>query len=585
MADFDLSREVVSRVRDAADLVEVAQDHVRLKKRGRTWEGLCPFHDEKTPSFTIDQDKGLYYCFGCHAGGDVFKFVMELETLSFPEAVERLARRFGVHLPAASPEARSRRDRSERLRGILEEAQHWFQARLASADGAAARAELERRGFERGTWTTFGFGWAPDDWRELVSDLSRSHPEGALVDAGLAVRPDSGRSPYDRFRKRVMFPIRSGDGRLVAFGGRILGDGEPKYLNSPESPLFTKRSTLFCLDLARRPISDRGEAVVVEGYFDCLSLHRVGVTHAVATLGTALTADHARLLRRRLGSDGRVILCYDADSAGRRAAAAGSRVVLEAGLRVAVLVLPAGSDPDDIVRSSGAAGFDELLDRPTSLVEFLLADLPEDAARRRRLAAAVSEVVAVAQDPHTRDEMFFELSRRVGLSQEVLRDLARAAGRTRVEAPLARSTGAPALPSGETMLVRILLDAGPHWCRRVLELVDPAARPDPRVGRLLRCLREGLDGGAAEDPLAYLRNAVRDEELDVLVAEVATRGGPELTDDTVRRQLEIVLREQSRAEATRLNEAIRQAEEADDLERVAELQRRKAELRNRRPDV
>jgi len=585
MADVDLSREVVARVRDAADLVEVAQDHVRLKKRGRTWEGLCPFHDEKTPSFTVDREKGLYYCFGCHAGGDVFKFVMELESLSFPESVERLARQFGVQLPAASPEARSRRDRSERLRGILEEAQHWFEARLAAADGAAARAELERRGFARGTWADFGFGWAPDDWRELVSDLGRSHPEGVLVEAGLAIRPESGRSPYDRFRKRVMFPIRSGDGRLVAFGGRILGEGEPKYLNSPESPLFTKRSTLFCLDVARRPIADRGEAVVVEGYFDCLSLHRVGVTHAVATLGTALTADHARLLRRRLGSDGRVVLCYDADSAGRRAAAAGARVVLEAGLRVAVLVLPAGSDPDDIVRAGGADAFEELLDRPTSLVDFLLADLPEDAARRRRVASAVAEVVAMAQDPHTRDEMYFELSRRVGLSQEVLRDLARTAGPTRPRSGPEPSAHTPTLPSGEVMLVRILLDAGPRWCRTVLELVDSAARPDPRVGRLLDRLRDGLDRGSADDPLAYLRQDVRDDELDTLVAEVAARGGPELTDDTVRRQLEIVLREQARAEATRLNEAIQRAEAAGDIERVAELQRRKAELRGRRPEV
>ncbi len=205
--------------------------------------------------------------------------------------------------------------------------------------------------------------------------------------------------------------------------------------------------------------------------------------------------------------------------------------------------------------------------------------------RRRRLAAAVSEVVAVAQDPHTRDEMYFELSRRVGLSQEVLRDLARSAGPTRPTSTPAQVAGVRALPSGEAMLVRILLDAGPRWCRTVVELVDSAARPDPRVGRLLDRLRDGLDRGSADDPLAFLREHVRDDELETLVAEVATRGGPVLTDDAVRRQLEIVLREQARAEATRLNEAIRVAEEAGDLDRVAELQRRKSELRSRRPEV
>jgi DNA primase len=322
--------------------------------------------------------------------------------------------------------------------------------------------------------------------------------------------------------------------------------------------------------------------VVVEGYFDCLSLHRVGVSWTVATLGTALTSDHARLLKRRLGAEGRVVLCYDADEAGRRAAAAGARVVLEAGLQVAVLVLPAGTDPDDIVREGGAAAFERQLERPLSLVEFLLADLPDDPARRRRLAAAVSDVVAVASDPHTRDDLYFELSRRVGLSQEVLRDLARTAGATRSPAA-GRDSGRVPVPPGESMLVRILLEGDARWCRSVIELVDPTSRSDPRVARLLQSLRDGLDHGSADGPLAYVRAHVADQEVETLLAEVAARGGPELSEVTVHRHLEIVLREQARLESTRLNEQIRAAEEAGDLERVAELLQRKAELRTRPP--
>ena len=322
MADHDLSPPVVARVRDAADMLEVVSEHVALKRRGRNWVGLCPFHEEKTPSFSVNPEKGLYYCFGCHAGGDVIDFVMRLNRMDFPEAVEYLARRFGVELPARSPDQLRRRRAAQRTAGILEEAQRFFVARLARPDAAAARRTLVERGFPEESWADYGFGYAPDDWRQLLEALGRRHPVQALIDAGLAVTPDRGGQPYDRFRNRITFPIRATDGKLIAFGGRALGDTEPKYLNSPENDLFRKRSVLFMLDRARRAIADAGSVLVVEGYFDCLSLHRAGVTNAVATLGTSLTREHARLLRRLTP---RVILAYDADAAGRRAAAQGAR--------------------------------------------------------------------------------------------------------------------------------------------------------------------------------------------------------------------------------------------------------------------
>jgi len=590
MIDADLNPQVIAQVRDATDLAEVAGDHVKLKKRGRKFEGLCPFHEEKTPSFSIDPEKGLYYCFGCHQGGDSIDFVMKLDRLSFPEAVERLAHRFGVHLPPASPGARRRRQTSDRLRTILEEAQHWFTEQLDSPAGAAARSELERRGYKKSTWREFGFGFAPDDWRQLLEHLSRRHPEGVIIEAGLAVQPDSGKNPYDRFRGRLTFPVRDSEGRLIAFGGRILGDGEPKYLNSPESPLFHKRSTLFCLDRARRAIADDAEAVVVEGYFDCLSLHLVGITHVVATLGTALTSDHARLLRRRVGADGRVVLCYDADSAGRRAAATGAKVLLEAGIAVAVVGLPAGTDPDDVVRTEGGDAMRELLAKPSSLVEFLVHDLPDERAARHRAAAELATLVGSARDPHIRDELFMELTQRVGFSADVLRDLARrmSGGRGPVRAPSAR----PSLAAGELMLARIILDGSDHWRRLIAREVVSVHRADPRLGHLIQELQRfaGDDASDSGDFVRWLqeRQGVEGDEdhseLMMLVAEVSTAAGPELTEDSIRMQLHRVLLEQWKAQARDLTAEIRQAEDRDDLPRVARLQGELGELRSRKPD-
>jgi len=584
MIDADLNPQVIAQVRDATDLVEIAGDHVKLKKRGRKYEGLCPFHEEKTPSFSIDPDKGLYYCFGCHAGGDAINFVMQLERLSFPEAVERLARQFGVHLPPASPDARRRRQTSDRLRTVLEEAQHWFTEQLDSPAGAPARSELERRGYGKQTWRDFGFGYAPDDWRQLLDHLTRRHPEGVVVEAGLAVQPDSGKNPYDRFRGRLTFPVRDSEGRLIAFGGRILGDGEPKYLNSPESPLFHKRSTLFCLDRARRAVADESEAVVVEGYFDCFSLHLAGITHAVATLGTALTSDHARLLRRRVGADGRVVLCYDADEAGRRAAAVGAKILLEAGIAVVVVGLPPGTDPDDVVRTEGGDAMRELLAKPSSLVEFLVQDLPEERAARQREAAELATLVGSARDPHIRDELFMELTQRVGFSVDVLRDLARRLGGPRGAAPAPSIR--PTLSAGEFFLVRIIIDGDARWQRLIADQVEPAQRGDPRVGRLIDALRRFVgnqtnDGG---DFVRWLQGEIDDADLMSMVAEVSAGRGPNLTDETVRLQLHRVMLEQWKAQARDLTAAIRRAEDRKDLLRVAELQQKLGEFRLRRPD-
>lgn len=585
MVDADLNRDVIARVREAADLVDVAGEYVRLRKRGRTWEGLCPFHDEKTPSFSVDAEKGLYYCFGCHQGGDIFKFLMQLENLNFPETVERLARRYGVTLPPKSAEARQRRDAGDKQRALLEEAQRFFVECLEKPIGGEARAELERRGFPRESWGLYGFGFAPDDWRGLLDHLTRRHPEGALVEAGLAVRPESGTSPYDRFRNRLTFPVRSGDGALIAFGGRILGDGEPKYLNSPETQIFRKRSTLFCLDLARRPIADQARVLVVEGYFDCLSLHRVGIGNAVATLGTALTTDHARLLKRRLGPEGMALLCYDADNAGRRAAASGAQVLLEAGVDVAVVVLPAGEDPDDVIRERGVDAFREILDHPTPLLDFLLGDLPPEPARRRRAGLQLAPLVCAASDPAVRQNLIEELARHLYLRPREVEEHG-SRGRRREAAPAQPVSRRRTLPSGERELIRMVIECSREWRRRILDVVDLDLVEDPRVRMILDAAREAEDsGGGATDFVGDLLHRTDHPDLGSLIAELGTSPMPEVTDESIRSQLKLLLEHQAREQARRLAPLISEAEARGDLAELDRLLEEKARLRQKNVEI
>jgi DNA primase len=577
MADVDLSRESVARVREAADLLDVVSDHVRLKKRGRGWEGLCPFHEEKTPSFSVDPEKGLYYCFGCHQGGDVFKFLMQIDHLNFPEAVERLARRYGVKLPPSSPETQKRRQAGERQRALLEEAQRFFVDCLEGAEGRKARRELERRAFPKECWANFGFGYAPDDWRRLLDHLKKRHPEGVVVESGLAVRPDSGTAPYDRFRNRLTFPIRSGDGALIAFGGRQLGDGEPKYLNSPESSLFRKRSTLFCLDRARRAVADSGRVSIVEGYFDCLSLHRVGLENVVATLGTALTSDHARLLKRRLGPDGLALLCYDADSAGRRAAASGAGVLLEAGVEVAVVALPQGMDPDDLVRERGGGAMRELLEKPISLLDFLLADLPPDPAERRRSGLQLASLVCSASDPALRRNLIEELARQLYLRPREIEEHGSTSRRTK---PATEIAGRRPMSPGERELARILLECSAEWRRKILEIVHAEYIQDPRIRRLLEDTAsiEGT-GGSGVEFVSELLQRCTDPDTATLVAELSTLGMPQISDESIRKQLRALLQHQARERARRLEPMIAEAEKRGDNAEVDRLLAEKARIR------
>ena len=329
--DLDINDHVLAELRSAADIVEVIGDHTTLKKAGRSWKGLCPFHNERTPSFTVDRDKGLYHCFGCGAGGDVIHFVRQIDRLEFPEAVEALAGRFGVTIPRRERRG-PRDDRRDRLFEAVSAAAALLRASGSGRPGNAAAKYLEERGVPEETLERrSALGHAPDAWDSLGKALSPAFPEDLLIEAGLLQPRAEGKGAYDRFRDRLLFVVRDERGRPVGFGGRALSpEGEPKYLNSPESPIFSKKRLLYGLFEAREAIRRRDRVVLVEGYFDHLALVRAGIDETVASMGTALTPEQAEKLRR---SDPHAVVCYDGDSAGRNATRGALTLLLGAGLR------------------------------------------------------------------------------------------------------------------------------------------------------------------------------------------------------------------------------------------------------------
>src|SRR5262245_24378264 len=412
----------LDELRARLSLSDIVGRKVALKRRsGAEHAGLCPFHNEKTPSFTVNDKKGFYHCFGCGAHGDAVGFVMKTEGLSCPEAVEKLAREVGLQIPRATAADRERAERVSTLQQVVEEAARWFQKQLRLPVGRQGLDYLRGRGLEEAVIDDFRLGFAPDSRDGLLAHLKRENvPVEKIVEAGLAIQPeDSGREPYDRFRGRVMFPINDRRGRVIAFGGRVMGAGEPKYLNSPETPLFHKGANLYCLDRARQAATKDQPVIVAEGYMDVIALHGAGFTGAVAPLGTALTEGQLAELWKLADEP---YLCFDGDNAGRRAAArAAERALplLRAGKSLRFLALPAGEDPDSLIRTRGPEAIRRVLDlaRPLSDVvwdmetEGRVADTPE---RRASLQRAVEQRVAAIADPVVRDYYRSDMRGRLG---------------------------------------------------------------------------------------------------------------------------------------------------------------------------
>jgi DNA primase len=359
----------VEEVRRTSDIVRLISDHVGLKKMGTSWKGLCPFHDEKTPSFNVRSEPPLFHCFGCGEGGDVFKFVMLRERASFPESVEIVAKRFGIPVPENRFEAGPDRKEKDELYTVMEAAAEHFARNLWTAPGSRAREYLLGRGFEKQTLERIRAGAAADSWTDLLDSLKRKFSVAALLKAGLILEKQERGSHYDRFRNRAVFPIPNESGKVVAFGARSLDGSEPKYLNSPETPVYQKSRTLYGLSWAKEVSRKEGRLVLMEGYLDVARALEGGIGEAVATCGTALTQSHARLLRRFAE---KVVVNFDQDEAGQKAARKSLDVLAGEGLRVHVVELPKDDDPDSFVRAQGVAAYRERLDAALPWMQWLI---------------------------------------------------------------------------------------------------------------------------------------------------------------------------------------------------------------------
>ncbi|MBT2187710.1 DNA primase [Sphingobium nicotianae] len=378
---------------------------MKLTKAGREYKGCCPFHNEKTPSFYVNDEKGFYHCFGCSAHGDAIRWMTDQRGLPFLDAVKELAAAAGMEVPAPDPRAAQRAERAQSLHDVTAAAQDWFAAQLDGLEGAEARAYLLKRGISDQTKRAFGLGFAPDS-RGKLKEALKAFPEPMLVESGMLIQPEEeagrkNRESYDRFRGRLMIPIRDQRGRVIAFGGRILGAGEPKYLNSPETPLFDKGRTLYNLDKAGPAARKSGRVIVVEGYMDVIAIAQAGIPEAVAPLGTALTEHQIERLWSMVETP---ILCFDGDSAGQRAALRAAHralPLLKPGHSLAFATLPPGQDPDDLIRAAGVKALEAVLDSAIPLVELIwrsehealpLATPETRAGFKQRLAALTATI-------------------------------------------------------------------------------------------------------------------------------------------------------------------------------------------------
>lgn len=513
------SDAVLRAIRERVDLVEFIGAYVSLRRTGQNAVGLCPFHAEKRPSFTVSASKQLYHCFGCGAGGDVFAFVMQRESVSFPEAVQWLARKGGVPLPSSESSGADRR--RQMLYDIHQAAADHFRKRLSGREGEAARRYLQSRRLTADSLEGFGLGYASSSWDDLLNALIAKKWTAAHVqDAGLAVPRTQGGGWYDRFRNRLICPIRDVHGQVVAFGGRVLDDALPKYLNSPDTPIFTKGRQLFALDRARQSVAAHGVLVVVEGYFDVIAAHQAGFTNVVATLGTALTPAHLEVIRRLVT---RVCLVFDPDAAGVRAAMRTVDLFAPLDLRVDVASLPEGKDPDRVIHEDGPDAFRAALEQAVSLTEFVLRNVvpPGDyrgVEAKKSAAGRALPVIAKLVNAIDRDQYLRWLADRIQVAESSLREeLHRGRSGTPAGTPH-RTSGDPRRPASIS---------GGAWPRAEEKVVAALIQGRLAAGLLARISKDTLTDDTLRSvvELARAEGGTRDADLAVTLRDRALSDG------------------------------------------------------------
>ena len=520
------------RVKQQADIVRVVGEYVRLKKSGQNFTGLCPFHSEKTPSFAVHPVRQIYHCFGCGVGGDVFSFVMAMDKVTFPEAVRAVAEKSGIAVPPPrelSPEERQISQQRTALVEMHREAALFFAQQLATTpEGRAARAYLLDRGLDTEAVARFNLGYAPSGGEALTRAMREKYQEKLLEASGLFSRDPSGRL-YDRFRRRIMFPIANESGKVVAFGGRALGDDLPKYLNSPETPIYSKSSILYHLDRAKEALRQRDFAVLVEGYMDAIAVARTGTSNVVASCGTSLTETQVKLLTRFTR---RIVVNYDPDNAGQAATERSLTLLLEQGADVRVLALPGGKDPDSFIRSESAAAYTKLLSEAPPYVDYLIAR-----ARQMDLTTAEGKLRAVnfllpyvqrIPDRILRSEWASRIAQQLRIEEPVLREsMRKAASERRSEVKTRPELIGRAGKPAERRLVQMLIEAEEFRVRLAQEIRGGELHRGLETEHILSVLVEACEAGSRPDAAA-LAEALEERDRRLLF-EIAFEAAPEPT--------------------------------------------------------
>ncbi|OGD19386.1 MAG: DNA primase [Candidatus Aminicenantes bacterium RBG_13_64_14] len=486
--------EIIDQVRQASSIVEIASQYTTLKRRGRKWVGLCPFHTEKTPSFTVDDEKQLYHCFGCGAGGDIYSLVMERENLTFPEALRHLAEKYHVPLPEQQRVRPELLKLEEKLFKINDLALGFFNKNLyKTQEGAKALEYLKKRGLTEETIQTLKIGYALNSWTALLDFFQAKNVPVSLLEKGGLVLPGSRTGEYrDRFRGRVIFPIFSLTGRTVGFGGRTVIDAEPKYMNSPDTPLYSKGKLLYGLNFSKDAIRDAGTVILVEGYTDFSALYQAGIRNVVASLGTALTAWQVGQAMRFAS---RMVINYDGDNAGRSAAARAVPLGFEKGLNVAVLVLPEDKDPDAFIKKNGRDKYLALQKKAVSGLKFLIDSLAKDVQmsipeEKGRIVRAVVKEIEKVPDSTARSEYLHMASQELKVEEDLLRSI--------IENKPAQKgmDDARSFCPGEKRLLQILMEdrsVAPYVFAECAEEIFQGLQSEPAFRYILDCFKNDKD--------------------------------------------------------------------------------------------
>jgi len=577
----------IEEIRNRINIVDLVSEYVTLKKAGRNYIGSCPFHKEKTPSFTVNAEKQIYHCFGCGEGGNAFSFLMKIGNMTFPEAVRHMAGKLGITLPSRefTPEEKNRQDQRETLLRVNHLAAAYYARSLRSPAGARGKAYLEKRGIKPETIETFQLGYAPEGWRNLRDHLQREKVSLKHAEqAGLLVSRKDG-DFYDRFRGRLMFPIEDVNGNVIAFGGRIIGEGEPKYLNSPESPIYVKGRNLYGLARAKNAIRRDETLIIVEGYFDLLALWNHGVQNVAATLGTALTREHVDLIKRYTGS---VALTFDADAGGKSALERSMSLFLERGLRARAVVLSDGKDPDEFISKHGKEAFLEEIGRARALVDYYIDEVIGHGTniddRRGALKGAIPFIAGIS-DPAERDQFMKRVSERLGVDEELVRrEVSHHPAGRQEEAPAPRQATI-GIDRVELALIQMMLEH-PSKVRDVIEgniLVFFTSDALKSLGETIAAgHRSGQPPRLAELIDRIENRPIREKllELTVSAGQSESSVSDRLFDDTVRRVKERWYKERQRDLRVRLL----RAQETGDQELFNRLLDEKERLRHEQKD-